>query len=83
MERLFEGVLYINDMNKQPLQVVLSDIVASFSESMSGISGSGFTMLGVNVQSAAVMVAMVPLILLYPFLQKYLIKGAMVGAIKE
>lgn len=80
----FEGVLYINDGQKQPLQVVLSEIVATFSESTPGVSAAvGGNMLGKNIQSAAVILAIIPLIVIYPFLQKYFVKGIMIGAIKE
>ena len=80
----FEGVLYINDAEKQPLQVVLSEIVATFANNNPGASAAaGGSMLGENMQSAAVIIAIIPLILIYPLLQKYFVKGIMVGAIKE
>ena len=80
----FEGVLYINDGQKQPLQVVLNDIVATFTESNPGASAAvGGNMLGKNVQSAAIILAILPLIIIYPFVQKYFVKGIMIGAIKE
>ncbi|MNL68212.1 hypothetical protein D3C87_1929060 [compost metagenome] len=39
--------------------------------------------LGPNVQNAAILLAMLPIIAVYPFLQKYFAKGAMLGSIKE
>ncbi|MNI87453.1 hypothetical protein D3C73_1446530 [compost metagenome] len=39
--------------------------------------------LGPNVQNAAILLAMLPIVIVYPFLQKYFAKGAMLGSIKE
>lgn len=80
----FEGVLYINSPEKQPLQVVLSEIVSTFAQNNPGASAAvGGSTLGQNMQMASVIIAIVPLIIIYPILQKYFIKGVMVGAIKE
>lgn len=47
------------------------------------ISTAGSKIFGKNVQSAAIMIAVIPLLILYPFMQKYFIKGIMVGSVKE
>ena len=79
----FEGVMYINDGSKQPLQVVLSEILSSFVQNNAPASIAAGPKLGMNLQAAAVIIAIVPMILVYPVLQKHFIKGALLGAIKE
>lgn len=80
---LFEGVLFINDVSKQPLQVILREIVSSFtSNNVNAIKSAGGAMLGKNVQSAAIIISILPLLVIYPLLQKHFINGIMSGAIK-
>ncbi|MNJ00969.1 hypothetical protein D3C73_1604520 [compost metagenome] len=47
-----------------------------------GASATDVVMLSVTLKYATIIVATVPILLVYPFLQKYFVKGALIGAIK-
>jgi putative aldouronate transport system permease protein len=78
------AILYINDTTKWPIQVLLRQIVM--------VSQAGFVEQGSvegessippeTVKMAVITVATVPILLVYPFLQKYFAKGALVGSVK-
>ncbi|TBL76057.1 carbohydrate ABC transporter permease [Paenibacillus thalictri] len=78
------AILYINDTEKWPIQVLLRQIVM--------VSQAGFVEQGSvegessippdTVKMAVITVATVPILLVYPFLQKYFAKGALVGSVK-
>ena len=79
----FKGLFYINDSAKWPLQVLLKTIV--FDNDMSDLYSADnldLVVLPENVQSAAIVFSMAPIALLYPFLQKYFIRGLVLGAVK-
>lgn len=82
----WEAFLYINDKNIKPLQIYLRDVLVSFntqlgSQAQSMLSGSKVFVQ--SVQMAAIVITMLPILCLYPFLQKYFVKGVMIGAVKE
>lgn len=82
------GLMLIDDSTKQPLQMLLRTMMANiqFLQTMSQQSSEVQAMLasvpGDGVKMAMVVVTTGPIILLYPFVQKYFMKGIMVGAIK-
>lgn len=82
----FTGVMYINKAVLQPIQTYLYRIVASASASKSVVSmPAGFTAQQVSstsVRLATMVVTTFPIMCIYPFLQKYFVKGFMVGSIK-
>ena len=78
----FNALLYLNDTSKWPVQVILRTYV------LQGKSLSA-DQLGVeplpqpqSLQMAVVVVALVPIVLLYPFLQRHFTKGVITGAVK-
>ncbi len=80
----FQAMLYIRDRSKYPLQLILREVLL-----MNDTSGMGATaaagdqyMLGESIKYATIMVATVPILFVYPFIQKYFVKGIMVGAVK-
>ncbi|OUS67972.1 ABC transporter permease [Paenibacillus sp. MY03] len=82
----FSAVLYINKPELQPLQVVLKMLLI---ESSSTASGEIVNQLNSEIQiptetlkMAAVIIATLPILLVYPLLQKHFAKGVMVGSIK-
>lgn len=82
----WEAFLYINDKDIKPLQIYLRDILVSFntqlgSQAQSMLSGDKVFVQ--SVQMAAIVITMLPILCLYPFLQKYFVKGIMIGSIKE
>ncbi len=82
----FTGVMYINNAALQPIQTYLYRIVASASASKSVVAmPAGFTAQQVSstsVRLATMVVTTFPIMCVYPFLQKYFVKGFMVGSIK-
>ena len=84
----FAPLIYINDTKKYTLQLVLRDIVleASGTElygmSTTTVEGSSHSAISEQTKNAVVFLAMVPMLVIYPFLQKYLVKGMMIGAVK-
>ena len=75
----FPSVLYLNDQKKYPVQVVMRDIVIQ--GDTSEITGS-VNIIATNYKYAVIIISIVPILLVYPLLQKYFTKGVMVGAVK-
>ncbi|WP_340020846.1 carbohydrate ABC transporter permease [Paenibacillus sp. FSL K6-1096] len=81
----FSAILYIRDRDLYPLQLVLREIlIQNSTDSMTTSAAMGDKeAIGESVKYATVMVATLPILFIYPFLQKYFVKGVMIGAIKE
>ncbi|WP_425436492.1 carbohydrate ABC transporter permease [Paenibacillus herberti] len=81
----FTGMIYINNTDLQPIQTFLYRVVAqSSSNQMLAAMPSGVT-INVTSQSlklATMVVTTAPIVIVYPFLQKYFVKGFMIGSIK-
>ena len=79
----FNAMNYLRTREKYPLQLVLREILLSgTADQMAGSSGADQYALGESVKYATIIVATVPILAIYPFIQKYFVKGIMVGAIK-
>ena len=79
----FTGLIYIQSADKQPLQVVLQNILLSNKTTSS--SGTDMVMqqqLADQIKYGVIIVSTLPLLVIYPFLQKYFNKGVMIGAVK-
>jgi putative aldouronate transport system permease protein len=80
----FNAALYLNDTSKWPIQLVLRQVVLQ-GQSLSGDALSDPSMIPpppVTIQMAVVVIATIPILLVYPFLQKYFTKGVLTGSIK-
>lgn len=78
----FDGLIYISDRRMQPLQMVLRDIIiASSTETMFEFTSEAPPPLE-TVKGATIVVSTLPILMVYPFIQKYFIKGVMVGGVK-
>lgn len=74
---------YITQKALQPIQYILSNMVlSSGNEAFSLSEGAQITSTPEVYQSAMVMFATLPIICIYPFVQKYFVKGALIGAVK-
>ncbi|QOV19733.1 carbohydrate ABC transporter permease [Blautia liquoris] len=74
----------LRDRNLLPLQVILREILLSSTQSMqAGGIGGDTEAIGMTIRYATIIVATVPILLVYPFIQKYFTKGVMIGAVKE
>ncbi|ANE48914.1 ABC transporter permease [Paenibacillus swuensis] len=83
--QFFQAILYMSDSDKWPIQVLLRQMILSANASI-GAEVSSEAMefqIGNNVKMAAVILALVPIVLVYPFLQKYFASGALLGSVKE
>jgi putative aldouronate transport system permease protein len=82
----FNALIYLTDRSRYPLQLVLREIlIAQDMASMTSEASDTIMkqqMLAEGLKYSVIVVASLPVIALYPFLQKYFIKGVMVGAIK-
>ncbi|MDF2926686.1 MAG: transporter permease [Paenibacillaceae bacterium] len=81
----FNAVLYINNDSKWPIQVILRQIVilaSGFSGDTSDFGSDYAKPPEQSVKMAVIVVSTLPILLVYPFLQKYFAKGALVGSVK-
>lgn len=76
---IFEGTREL-----YPLQVILREILISNDiQAMNGGAGGDAEAIAQSIKYATIMVATVPILFVYPFLQKYFTSGVMIGAVKE
>ena len=81
----FNAMIFLQDEKLYPLQLVLKEILIA---SESTVGGSGETILeqyrlANQLKYASVIVSSLPVLMLYPFVQKYFAQGAMIGSLKE
>ena len=78
-----DAVIYLNSYKLQVLQIYLRDMVVQMQQM--SLLGDQMDLANVNslsIRTAAIMVATLPIILVYPFIQKHFVKGIMIGAVK-
>jgi putative aldouronate transport system permease protein len=86
----FTALVYIRDRSLMPLQTILREIIASlnssagsmFSSDMEGIDIVALTRKAEVAKYCCIVVSTVPAVLLYVFMQKYFVKGVMLGSLK-
>jgi multiple sugar transport system permease protein/putative aldouronate transport system permease protein len=93
----FGALIYINDMEKFPLQIILRSILIENTQQMSGagMEGVGASAMASDVMAytnkqylaellkySLIVVSSAPLLILYPFLQRFFVKGVMIGSLK-
>ena len=80
-----DGMIYINDPSKYILQVRLKNIIISstaLTELMQEGQNNQTILQTQQVRSAALVFSLIPVMIVYPFLQKYFVKGVMIGSVK-
>ena len=77
----FRALLYLRSAEKYPLQLILRQVLLS---NVMGQSDQSFvsTNIGLTVKYATIIVSTLPILMVYPFIQKYFVKGVMIGSIK-
>ncbi len=70
-------ILYISDSSKYTLQVALQALVTE------NLGTSGTAMVTPNVRMAGIVIAILPLVIIYPFMQRYFVHGITLGSVKE
>ena len=79
----FDAAIFIKDLRKLPVQVILRGILAQAVMLESETLGNVQLMPpSAALQSAMVVISTVPILCVYPFVQKYFVKGALIGSIK-
>ena len=83
----WNAYLYISDKNIKPLQIYLRDVLVNFNsqlatqaQSMMSTHNKVFVQ---SIQMATIIITMLPILCVYPFVQKYFVKGVLVGSVKE
>ena len=79
-----DALMYVKKPEYYPLQLLLYNILKNIN-SVEVATQEGFSMPGLSdsLKAAIVMFSTIPILCIYPFLQKYFIQGVMVGAVKE
>lgn len=80
----FQALLYISSRRKYPLQLILREILImnTMGDMLQGEgSGDKYT-IGEGIRYATIIAATLPILFVYPFIQKYFVKGIMIGAVK-
>ncbi|MEK8130422.1 carbohydrate ABC transporter permease [Paenibacillus filicis] len=80
----FHPMLYINDAGLKPLQLYLRDIVMD-ADSSNAVNKSVDDMMNVSpegIRAATVIASIIPMLLVYPYLQKHFVKGVLIGSVK-
>ena len=79
----FNAMIFLRDSSLHPLQLVMRDILLS--NATDSMMNSGVDSEGVSetIKYAVICVSTLPILVVYPFLQKYFVGGVMVGAVKE
>ncbi len=78
----FYSMLYISDPLKWTLQVLVKSLIVDSSQDAAGSYGDGKIVPIETIRYAAVVLSMLPILVVYPFLQKYFVSGLTVGAVK-
>ena len=79
----FWSMMLLNDQSKVPLQVLLRKLIVDVSYSVNESQDRSLTALtDQTVIYATIVVSVIPMLVLYPFIQRFFVKGIMVGAIK-
>lgn len=84
----FDAVLYLNSYDKYPLQVVLRNIMnnaqvqASMVQATGQVTNTDSLAITESLKYTTIVCASVPMLLLYPFVQKYFTRGIMIGSLK-
>lgn len=84
----FDGKIYINSVSKIPLQTYIQSLSSTLNaEQMAMMTAEELqeqlAISSLTFNSAKVVVSMIPILFIYPFLQKYFVTGMVVGAVKE
>lgn len=80
----WSALMYITDNNLKPLQMYLFDVINHASDPLKNLESSMLNMDSPEgIKAATILASTVPILLVYPFIQKYFVKGVMIGSVKE
>ena len=80
----FDASIFLSDLSKWPMQLLLKEIMNSLqiAASSGAIDSIASTLPSESVKAAAIVITALPIIMVYPFIQKYFVRGVMVGSVK-
>ena len=81
----FDALIYLRDTNLHPLQIILRNILLLGQTEQMGTNDVGMAekiKMAEAVKYSAIVVSSTPMLIIYPFVQKYFVKGVMIGAVK-
>ena len=83
----WNAYLYISDKNIKPLQIYLRDVLVNFNSQLAtqaqSMMSSHNKVFVQSIQMATIIITKLPILCVYPFVQKYFVKGVLVGSVKE
>jgi hypothetical protein len=83
----FDGIFYMNNVNKYPLATYLATQILSNNRNMTNMTPELLALLNrlsdKTVRSAELFISIIPILVVYPFLQRYFVKGIVAGSVKE
>jgi putative aldouronate transport system permease protein len=80
--QFFNAILYINDNRMWPIQVLLREIVILAQSSIGDTTIDSADIQPLTIRMAVIVFATIPILMVYPFLQKHFAKGVMLGSVK-
>ncbi|AVM41917.1 carbohydrate ABC transporter permease [Fastidiosipila sanguinis] len=79
----FAPLMYLRDSKKYTLQVILRDIIMSSEMNEFNMTAAEGTLsIPEQLRNASIIISLVPMLVVYPFLQKYFVTGIMLGSVK-
>lgn len=80
----FTAMIYLRSRDLYPLQLVLREIliISNVDQMTTGIASGDVMPIGETIKYATIVVATLPILCVYPFLQRYFVRGVMIGAIR-
>ena len=82
----FNAMIYLNDKELYPLTIYLKEILMASQIDPSTVADpelqNQIARMAAVIKYALIVVSMIPILILYPFIQKYFVKGVMIGSVK-
>lgn len=80
----FDASIFLSDKSKWPMQLLLKEIMNSLqiAASSGAVDSIAATLPTESIKAAAIVITALPIVLVYPFIQKYFVRGVMVGSVK-
>ena len=78
----FGSLIYIRDRNKWPMQTVLRQVLQTAQFNTMMYDDASQTLAAETLKDAMIVISVVPILCVYPFVQRYFVKGVMVGSLK-
>jgi putative aldouronate transport system permease protein len=82
----FNALMFLFDSKLQPIQLYLYKVISQSQDKFNAISMEGLNVTSaytIQVKYAVIMVVVTPILFVYPFVQKYFVKGVLIGSLKE